>query len=88
MISVAELNDRIEEIGIQNFDYIEEEGTEDDAYEMVNEFGNAYSFGLFNGKFKDDTWKWWESYRIDKSYLNEGHFNVVFVGYGPAYELQ
>jgi hypothetical protein len=85
MIDVKKLNQEIQKIGVDKFDYIFEES--DGAITCSAPIDEAGSlFGFKDGAFAEDTWKYWNSYEISRSYADESHYNITLIGNGPIYQ--
>lgn len=88
MIDVKELNEQVQALGLNKIGFIAEDVNQNDEWDTyvdpeIN--GNTFGFDAKNCSFKEDTYKYWDSYRIVKSTTLEGMYNVVLVGRGPAY---
>jgi len=91
MFDVKELNKKIREIGVDKIGYIveEEDGGNEWSSCIDPNDSNAkqyFGFDLKTESFQDNITESWEGYRIDPS-LFDGMFNIVFYGYGTAYQL-
>lgn len=87
MIDVKELNQKVQELGLDKLGFIIEsdDGEHYGAYVDPECCGSEFGFDVETCTFREDTGSYWDSYRIEKNELLDKLYDIVLIGYGTAY---